>query len=239
MKPIFSKTFFLPLIFITIFAIDANAKNKEIMIKYSQLLDENHTITGQLYDIEGNNIADAKINVNNYALSTKSDVDGYFTLKLPQYAMNDERITLVIEKKGYKPKTIFFYTPIAVNNTRLIESDSESSITIEQIEADQSLIRGIVTGTTDGISGMSVTVSNEKIGTVTDMEGEFQLNLPDAIMNQKQITLNLSSVGYKPLSVKINTSEIPLMMRVKLFEKAELKTVSPSDRKKKFNDDIY
>src|SRR3970282_1109258 len=62
-------------------------------------------------------------------------------------------------------------------------------------------IKGVVTSSEDGMSlpGASVLVSGTKIGTSTDLDGQFSINNID-----KNATLIFSFTGYESQSVKLN-----------------------------------
>ena len=62
-------------------------------------------------------------------------------------------------------------------------------------------VKGVVTSSEDGMSlpGASVLISGTKIGTSTDLDGQFSINIID-----KNATLIFSFTGYESQSVKLN-----------------------------------
>ncbi len=69
----------------------------------------------------------------------------------------------------------------------------------------QTIVEGIVTdsATGDVLPFVNIAVSGTTVGTISDMNGEFCLNVP-AGMGDKE--LSFSSVGYSPITKRIPTS---------------------------------
>lgn len=77
-----------------------------------------------------------------------------------------------------------------------------------------------------GVPGVSVTVKGKQLGCVTDVNGNFSLNVPDT-----ELVLVVSFIGYKRQEIKVNSGslkEINLQLQVEQMLLGEVTIVSPS-----------
>ena len=91
-------------------------------------------------------------------------------------------------------------------------------------------IKGVVTSSEDGMSlpGASVLVSGTKIGTSTDLDGQFSINNVD-----KNATLIFSFTGYESQSVKLNgQSFLKIALKVESLKLQEVVVTGYSKEKK-------
>lgn len=63
----------------------------------------------------------------------------------------------------------------------------------------------------DGIPGALILIKGYKIGTSTNLEGFFELEIPDSI-SAKKITLVLSFIGYQIMEIPVYQSQLPLQL---------------------------
>ncbi|MCS5490553.1 carboxypeptidase-like regulatory domain-containing protein [Algoriphagus limi] len=68
------------------------------------------------------------------------------------------------------------------------------------------------------LPGATISIKNYTIGTTTDLDGYFELEVPDSVKDQK-IILMLSFVGYKMREVIIYDTQLPVQLgEIELYE---------------------
>lgn len=78
----------------------------------------------------------------------------------------------------------------------------------------QNIIEGVITDSKTGeaMPFVNIAVSGHTIGTISDLNGEFKLSVPDSFLDKD---LSISSVGYAPYTCKISSVQ-GLRLEVKL-----------------------
>lgn len=105
-------------------------------------------------------------------------------------------------------------------------------ITISLTAQNKTVTGAVKDNNNNPLIGVTVVLKNTNIGTETDMDGNFELNIPK---NQEQTELVFSYVGFK--TKKINLSNSSNTLNVILFEGNELlsEVVIDTHRKNKFS----
>lgn len=75
--------------------------------------------------------------------------------------------------------------------------------TVSALGFSQTVLEGVVTDSKTGeaMPFVNIAISGETIGTISDINGEFKLSVPENLTNRN---LAFSSVGYSPKSIKIS-----------------------------------
>jgi hypothetical protein len=102
-----------------------------------------------------------------------------------------------------------------LSNPRLEQSPSGSSeISKPDSYPDPSRkIQGRIISETekDGIPGALILIKGNKVGTSTNLDGFFELEIPDSI-SSKKITLVLSFIGYQIMEIPLDQSQLPFQL---------------------------
>ncbi len=77
-------------------------------------------------------------------------------------------------------------------------------------------VKGIVidSKTKEPIPFASIIIKGTKKGTPTDINGKFELSLPDSLIT-KIFYLEVSSIGYEKIEIQINKNDLPINIEVK------------------------
>jgi TonB-dependent starch-binding outer membrane protein SusC len=99
-----------------------------------------------------------------------------------------------------------------------------------QIQAQERSVSGKVTSSEDGsaIPGVSIIVTGTTTGTITDLDGNYKLNVPSGA------TLTFSSVGYGSQTIEVGTrSVLDMVLQPDITELSEIVVIGYGTREKK------
>lgn len=84
-----------------------------------------------------------------------------------------------------------------------------------QIERTEIIYSGIIKNKDTGekLQYVNIGIKNSIVGTVSDLNGNYQLKVPDSLSNNK---LTFSSIGYNELSLKISNFRVDTIINVNL-----------------------
>jgi len=125
-----------------------------------------HQLSGKVINTEGHPLSNVLVKVKNLKLQTSTNKNGNFEIFVPP----NQKILLT--KEGYKKAT---FLPKKTTN-QLVEivlnqkASSQSTVTLKGKVLDAASREPLI--------GASVLVSNTKLGTITDLAGYFELEVP-------------------------------------------------------------
>ena len=99
-----------------------------------------------------------------------------------------------------------------------------------QLRAQERSVNGKVTSSEDGtaIPGVSIIVTGTTTGTITDLDGNYRLNVPDGA------SLTFSSVGYQSQIIEVGTrSVIDVVLQTDITRLSEIVVIGYGTREKK------
>jgi hypothetical protein len=130
-----------------------------------------------------------------------TDDKGEFNAYLPQEFEN-QKFTLFFDCNKMEKQVLNFKNYAEV-------LDSELFVSMEKTEEEKTTIRlrGVVTDERNEVlAGASVVIKGTNMGTMTDLDGRFELNIPSQKVNNKPFEIVTSFVGYGIEDVRITPS---------------------------------
>uniref|UniRef100_UPI0032177E52 carboxypeptidase-like regulatory domain-containing protein n=1 Tax=uncultured Draconibacterium sp. TaxID=1573823 RepID=UPI0032177E52 len=199
------------------------------------------TVKGKVIDKNGDPIAAATVLVKGTTTGTITDMQGNYEIK------TDENSTLVFAMIGYVQKEVSVEGDTEINATleKVVETKNGQTIihvtgksenneeysrqrkvdfeTGEVTEVVLNTITGKVTNKKgEALPGTAVLLKGTTTGTITDMSGEYSLQIPA----KSNLSLTFAMVGY--LKKEVKYEEQP-NINIELKASAKQKTVNPSN----------
>jgi hypothetical protein len=135
-------------------------------------------------------------------VKTTTNAKGFFSLKLPESGEN-YNISLFLSHKNMEKRVLSFNNYAAIDSNHLFISMEKS-----KEEKGITKIRGIVVNEqNEGLPFIVAIIKGTKIGVETDVDGFFELKLPNEMMKNKQLDIEFISVGFERQQLKIDMSE--------------------------------
>jgi CarboxypepD_reg-like domain len=121
---------------------------------------------------------------------------------LPESGEN-YNISLFFSHKNMEKRVLSFNNYVAIDSNHLFISMEKS-----KEEKGITKIRGIVVNEqNEGLPFIVAVIKDMKIGVETDVDGLFELKLPNETIKDKQLNIEFISVGFEPQQLKINMSK--------------------------------
>ena len=125
-----------------------------------------HTLKGIILDADKKPIPNVQVKVKNVSVETQSDKNGAFEIFAPL------ENTLIFKKKGFKRQHVKVknYEPLKV----VMKTTKRGAVPNENITLKGRVLED---GTGEPLIGASILIIGTTYGTVTDIEGRFELQL--------------------------------------------------------------
>ncbi len=184
--PLLKQLVVLPLLAVLIMGLS----NKEVKTEFiesntAEVVAAAKTITGKITDEAGKALPGTAVFVKGTTIGTITDMEGNYQLEL-----EDDAATLVFMMVGFDQKEV------KVNKQSTIDVKLSASETAQEVFQVKGKVRDEAG---KALPGTAVFVKGTTVGTVTDMEGNYELKLED-----DAATLVFMMIGFDQKEVKVN-----------------------------------
>ena len=94
----------------------------------------------------------------------------------------------------------------------------------EEIDTKNSILQGTIfyEQDKDPLIGVTVVIKNTNIGAISDTEGNYQLVIPDTLMNKDKITVLFNFIGCETQTITYETDKIPKLENIYMKEDSSI-----------------
>jgi len=193
----------LPLLAVLVMGLSNREVKTEIVPAENQveILSIENVIKGKVTDAKGDPVSGATVIVKGKTVGTISDTEGKYELKL-----ENENETLVFMAVGFEEIQI----PVKEKNRIDVQFKGENTIRVNTVSTktftneNKNTVTGKVTDQNgDPISGATVIIKGTTTGTITNRQGNYEIQLD----NENNETLVFSMVGYEVKEVSVKGKE--------------------------------
>lgn len=184
-------------------------------------------VSGTVYDDNKRPLIGVSILIKGTTIGTITDLKGNFTLRLPK-----DCETLLLNYVGMETRELENTCNGEMAEIIMIAKEQSSPATIIPSATAESPALTIITGTvldenSKPLIGTSVLIKDSKMGTITDLSGDFQIRLPENCA-----TLVFSYSGMETWTTEelcgAQTLDVVLKKKEEVFEEATEETKKPS-----------
>ena len=184
-------------------------------------------VSGTVYDDNKRPLIGVSILIKGTTIGTITDLKGNFTLRLPK-----DCETLLLNYVGMETRELENTCNGEMAEIIMIAKEQSSPATIIPSATAESPALTIITGTvldenSKPLIGTSVLIKDSKMGTITDLSGDFQIRLPENCA-----TLVFSYSGMETWTTEelcgAQTLDVILKKKEEVFEEATEETKKPS-----------
>lgn len=184
-------------------------------------------VSGTVYDDNKRPLIGVSILIKGTTIGTITDLKGNFTLRMPK-----DCETLLLNYVGMETRELENTCNGEVAEIIMIAKEQASPATIIPSATAESPALTIITGTvldenSKPLIGTSVLIKDSKMGTITDLSGNFQIRLPENCA-----TLVFSYSGMETWTTEelcgAQTLDVVLKKKEEVFEEATEETKKPS-----------